>query len=44
MFTARPATGSALTFFQFFLGPANPPLAGHVLLGIIDPTDELIAS
>jgi hypothetical protein len=44
MCTAGPATGPALTLFQFLLGSTNPPLARYVLFGIINPADELIAS
>ena len=39
----RPAAGSALAFFQLFLGPANAALSGRFLLGILDPADELVA-
>ena len=39
----RPAAGPALSFFQLLLGPANPALPGLVLLGILDPADELVA-
>jgi hypothetical protein len=44
MCAARPTTGTALTLFEFFLGPTNPPLACHLLFGVIDPANELIAS
>ncbi len=39
----RPAAGPALAFLQLFPGPADAALAGRLLLGILDPTDELIA-
>jgi hypothetical protein len=39
----RPAAGPALAFFEFLLGPPNAPLSSHLLLGILDPADELIA-
>src|ERR1700689_2654207 len=39
----RPAAGPALTFLQFLLGPANAAFPGHLLLGILDPADELVA-
>jgi hypothetical protein len=42
MLAARPATGPALAFFQFLLGPANATLPSHFLLGILDPADELV--
>jgi hypothetical protein len=32
-----------LAFLQFLLGPANAAFSGHLLLGILDPADELIA-
>jgi len=40
---ARPAAGPALAFFQLLLGPANAARSGHLLLGILDPADELVA-
>jgi len=39
-----PAAGPALAFFQFLLSPANAACSGLFLLGILDPTDELVAS
>src|ERR1700689_3817391 len=39
----RPAAGPALTFLQFLLGPANAAFPGRLLLGILDPADELVA-
>ena len=39
----RPAAGPTLAFLQFLLGPANAPFSGHLLLGILDPADELVA-
>src|ERR1700753_1543307 len=43
MSAPRPATGPAQAFFQLLLGPADATLSSHVLLGILDPTDELVA-
>ena len=40
----RPAAGPALAFLQLFLGPPNAALSGHLLLGVLDPADELVAS
>jgi hypothetical protein len=39
----RPAAGPALAFLQFLLGPPNASLTGGLLLGILDPADELVA-
>jgi hypothetical protein len=39
----RPAAGPALAFLQFLPGPADATLSGDLLLGILDPADELIA-
>jgi hypothetical protein len=39
----RPAAGPALAFLQLFLGPANAAFSGRLLLGILDPADELVA-
>jgi hypothetical protein len=39
----RPAAGPALAFLQFLLRSPNAPRPGSVLLGILDPTDELVA-
>jgi hypothetical protein len=41
---SRPATGPTLAFFELLLGPANAALSGHLLFGVLDPTDELVAS
>jgi hypothetical protein len=38
-----PAAGPTLAFLQFLLGPANAAFSGHLLLGILDPADELVA-
>ena len=38
-----PAAGPTLALFQLFLGPANATCSGHLLLGILDPADELVA-
>jgi hypothetical protein len=39
----RPTARPALAFLQLLLGPSNPALSGPVLLGILDPADELVA-
>src|SRR6185503_18827467 len=39
---ARPAAGATLAFFQLLLGPANASFSGLLLLGILDPADELV--
>jgi hypothetical protein len=39
----RPTAGSTLTFFQLFLRPPDAALPGHLLLGILDPTNELVS-
>jgi hypothetical protein len=41
--TPWPTAGSPLAFLQLLLGPANAAFSGHLLLGILDPTDELVA-
>src|SRR5579864_431991 len=38
-----PAAGSSLAFLQLLLRPANAARSGHLLLGILDPADELIS-
>ena len=38
-----PTAGPALAFLQLLLGPSNSALSGHLLLGILDPADELVA-
>jgi len=38
-----PTAGPTLAFLQLLLGPANAAFSGHVLLGILDPADELVA-
>src|ERR1700680_180546 len=38
-----PAAGPALAFLQLLLRPPNAALSGPVLLGILDPADELVA-
>src|SRR5438552_2209552 len=38
-----PAAGPTLAFLQLLLGPADAALSGHLLLGILDPADELVA-
>jgi hypothetical protein len=39
----RPAAGSTLAFLQLLLSPANAALSGQLLLGLLDPADELVA-
>ena len=39
----RPAAGPALAFLQLLLGAPNAALSGGLLLGILDPADELVA-
>ena len=39
----RPTAGPALAFVQLLLRPSDASLSGHLLLGILDPTDELVA-
>jgi hypothetical protein len=41
---SRPAAGLTLAVLQFLLGPADAAFSGHLLLGILDPADELVAS
>src|SRR5258708_29385585 len=38
-----PAAGSTLAFLELLLGPANAAFSGHLLLGILDPADELVS-
>ena len=38
-----PAAGPTLAFLQLLLSPANAAFSGHLLLGILDPADELVA-
>jgi hypothetical protein len=39
-----PAAGPTLTFLQLLLGPAYATFSSLLLLGILDPADELVAS
>jgi len=39
----RPAAGPTLAFLQLLLGAANAAFSGHLLLGVLDPADELVA-
>ncbi len=39
----RPAAGPALAFLQLLLGAPNAALSGGLLLGILDPANELVA-
>ena len=39
----RPAAGSALAFLELLLGAPNAALSGGLLLGSVDPADELVA-
>src|ERR1700682_6158591 len=41
--TTRPAAGPALAFLQLLPGPPNAALSGRLLLGVLDPADELVA-
>ena len=43
MAASRPAARAALTFFEFLLGPSNAAITSDLLLGILDPADELVA-
>jgi hypothetical protein len=38
-----PAAGPTLAFLQLLLSPANAAFSGHLLLGIVDPADELVS-
>ncbi len=38
-----PAAGSTLAFLELLLGPANATFSGGLLLGVLDPADELVA-
>ncbi len=40
----RPTARPTLAFLQLLLGPANAAFSGHILLCILDPADELVAS
>jgi YVTN family beta-propeller protein len=40
---AWPTTGAPHTFLKFFLSPPDAPGPSRCLLGVLDPTDELIA-
>ncbi len=39
----RPAARPTLAFLKLLLGSANAAFSGHLLLGILDPADELVA-
>ena len=39
----RPAAGPALAILQLLLGAANATFSSRLLLGILDPADELVA-
>src|SRR6266702_6755928 len=39
-----PAARPPLAFLQLLLGPAYPAFSGHLLLGILNPADELVSS
>src|SRR5439155_26477533 len=43
MLAPWPAARPTLAFLKLLLGPANAAFAGHLLLGIFDPADELVA-
>jgi hypothetical protein len=38
-----PAAGPTLAFFELLVGPADATFSGLLLLGILDPADELVA-
>jgi hypothetical protein len=38
-----PAAGPTLAILELLLRPANAAFASHLLLGILDPADELVA-
>jgi hypothetical protein len=40
----RPAAGPTLALFKLLLSSADAAFSGHLLLGILDPTDELVAA
>src|SRR6185295_12131161 len=40
---SRPAAGPALALFELLPGPADATRPGRLLLGILDPADELVA-
>ena len=40
---SRPAARPAKAILQLLLSPANTAFSGHLLLGILDPADELVA-
>jgi hypothetical protein len=44
MTASRPAAGPTLTFLQLLLCPANAAFSGLLLLGVLDPANELVAS
>jgi hypothetical protein len=39
----RPAARPTLALLKLLLGSANAAFSGHLLLGILDPADELVA-
>src|ERR1700722_1028895 len=39
----RPAARPTLALLELLLGSANAAFSGHLLLGILDPADELVA-
>ena len=43
MGAARPAAGATLAFLELLLGPPNAAFSGLLLLGILDPADELVS-
>src|SRR5947209_4400851 len=44
MLAPGPAAGPPPAFAQLFLCPPDAPLARGLVLGVLDPTDELVAS
>jgi hypothetical protein len=43
VFAPRPAARPSLAFLKLLLGPPDAALAGLLLLGLLDPADELVA-
>ena len=43
MLAPRPAAGPTLALLQLLLGPPNAARPGDLLLGVLDPADELVA-
>jgi hypothetical protein len=43
MRASGPAAGPALTLLELLLGPANATFSGFLLLGVLDPANELVS-